>query len=219
MRDQILEELRKDNGGEDYLPGYNNFEAATYLAPLVEQAIRATVTRAAEAMDWLKLSVRDIVVENNPVNWQTPDGFPVQHRYVKSNGKKFEVWFQGTRMQIQLRVDTKKQDLRKQQSGIAPNYVHSMDACHLRMVVNRMAEEGITDAFAMIHDSFGVHASDVDELHYAIRDEFIRLYTEDQLTSFRNQQLNYMPTAEIPETPTPGSLDLEAIREADFFFS
>lgn len=221
MRDQIVDEMKKTGLGE-YLPGYDNFKAATYLAPVVERAIRSTVDRAAEAMDWLKIAVRKVVEANNPVVWFTPLGFPVQHRYIKTNGKRFEVLFQGVRMQVQLRVDTKKQDMRKQQSGIAPNFVHSMDACHLMMVVNRMKDEGITSSFAMIHDSFGVHACDVDELHYAIRDEFINLYSVDQLEKFRNQVIAFLPADErddVPPTPQPGSLDLEDIRAADFFFA
>lgn len=219
MRDQILDECRKQADGGEYLPGYDNFSAATFLAPLVEKAIRETVDRAAEAMDWLKEAVRVYVEADVPVNWFTPDGFPVQHRYVKTNGKRFKVWFNGVRMDVQLRVETTKPDLRKQVSSIAPNFIHSMDAVHLRRVANRMHDSGITNSFATIHDSFGVHACDVDELHYAIRDEFINMYTDDQLVGFRKQVLGYVPQAELAEPPSPGTLDLEDIRTADFFFS
>lgn len=219
MRDQILDEMRKQANGGEYLPGWDNFEAANFIAPMVEQSIRDTVDRAAEAMDWLKDVARELINAGVPFNWFTPDGFPVQHRYMKTNGKRFNVWFKGSRLKVQLRVETEKPDLRKHTLGVAPNFVHSMDATHLRMVVNRMASEGITDAFAMIHDSFGVHACDIDELHYAIRDEFIRLYTENRLEVFKQQQLEYLPEAEFPPVPEPGELDLEAVRQADFFFA
>ena len=222
MRDQIMDELRRATPGAQYLPGWENFEAATFLAPIVEDAIRATVDRAAEAMDWLKAAVRAVVEADMPVVWFTPDGFPVQHRYVKTTGKRFKCWFDGVRMDVQLRVDGHRQDGRKQASAIAPNYVHSMDGTHLRRVVNRMTDADITRSFAMVHDSFGVHACDVDDLHYAIRDEFIWLYRENRLAEFRDQVLAMLPVerhADVPPVPAAGDLDLDGILKADFFFA
>lgn len=218
MRDQILDEMHKQSSGGEYLAGWENYEAATFLAPIVESAIRATVKQAALAMDWLKAAVKPIVAENIPLTFFTPDGFPVQHRYIKTNGKKFDVWFGGMRMQIQLRVDTVKQDVRKHQSSIAPNFVHAMDATHLRMVVNRMVSAGYM-SFAMIHDSFGVHACDIDELNYAIREQFIELYATDRLAEFRGRVLEVDPEAELEDTPSYGNLNLEDVHNADFFFS
>jgi DNA-directed RNA polymerase, mitochondrial len=122
-------------------------------------------------------------------------------------------------MKIQLRVPTQNPDRRKQLSGVAPNFVHSMDAYHLRMVVNRMVDEGVTTSFAMIHDSFGVHAGDVDELHHVIRDEFINLYTPDVLAEFVDDLSIVCPDADWPAVPDAGDLDLEEVRDADFFFS
>lgn len=234
MRDQILDDLRKLGDGDNYLPGVENYDAATMLAPLVEQAIKQTVERAAEAMDYLKGVITvffndmkavlgtDVSEDSIPVTWYTPDGFPVQQRYAKMNGKRFDVWFQGERLKIQLRIPSKRPDTRKQASGIAPNFVHSMDACHLRMVVNRMVEEGVTESFAMIHDSFGVHACDVDELQYVIRDEFIKLYSDNQLAAFTVSQLNIISESahkDLPDLPEYGDLDLEEVRDADFFFA
>lgn len=221
MRDQILDEMRKVDG-DSMIPGHDNYSAATFLAPYVETAIKSTVDRAAEAMKWLKESVRPVLEEELPVTWSVPDGMPVAHRYVKTTGKRFNVWFQGIRCKVQLRIEGTKHDIRKQQAAIAPNYVHSMDACHLRMVVNRMYNSGITNSFAMIHDSFGTHACDIDELHFAIRDEFIKLYTVNRLEEFRDRMRSIVPNAEddaIPQVPSYGELDLEDIREAEFFFS
>lgn len=222
MRDQILDEMQKADNGDGYLPGWTNYEAANFMAAVVEEAIRKTVKRAAEAMDWLKAAIKPVVAANRPVSWFTPTGLLVQHNYPKRNGQRIDVWFQGRRLQIQLRVGTNRQDLRKQTASIAPNFVHSMDAAHLMMVVNRLKRERISQDFAMIHDSFGVHAADVDELHYAIRDEFINLYSVDRLDEFREQLLEQLPDdfeGELPPTPPSGTLNLEDIREADFFFS
>jgi DNA-directed RNA polymerase len=221
IRDQIASEMRKQCDGQ-YLPGHENWKAAAFLAPVVEEAIRKVVDRAAEAMDWLKEMSTHMSKEEIPTSWVTPLGFPVVQPYRKAKGKKFKVWFQGQRVRLTLRVESREIDKRKHSLSVAPNFVHSLDATHLMMVVNRMVSEGITDAFAMIHDSFGVHACDVDELHYIIRDEFIKLYDEDVLVDTYRSCLLALPGDKWPDVPTPpeaGDLDLEEVRDADFFFA
>jgi DNA-directed RNA polymerase len=216
IRDQILDELRKQ--GEEFIPSHDNWELANYLAPVVEDGIRATVKRAAEAMDWLKVSVKTLLDNDTPVAWYTPLGFPVQQKYWQSTAKRYNVWFQGRRLRFNLRVDNTKPDARKMGSAVAPNFVHSMDATHLMMVVNRMQDEGITDNVAVIHDSFGVHACDTDELHAVIRDEFINLYSTDQLKVAHNYW-EQAANAALAAPPELGEYDLEEVRDADFFFA
>jgi DNA-directed RNA polymerase len=221
IRDQIASEMRKATEGQ-YLPGHENWQAAAFLAPLVEQAIRLVVTRAAEAMDWLKALSKHFSDEEIPAMWVTPLGFPVVQPYRKHKGQVVRLWFGGERIKLSLSVEQKDVDKRKHTSSIAPNFVHSLDATHLMMVVNRLWEEGVTDSFAMIHDSFGVHACDVDAMHYVIRDEFIKLYSEDILTQTYQSTLLAMPGEKWPDVAVPpeaGDLDLEEVRDADFFFA
>jgi len=130
--------------------------------------------------------------------------------------------FAGIRTHVTLTVESKVIDGSKQRLSVAPNFVHSLDATHLMKVVNRLADEGVTKSYAMIHDSFGVHACDVDELHHIIRDEFIELYSDDILTKTYQSTLLALPGDQWPDVPTPpeaGDLDLEEVRDADFFFA
>lgn len=221
IRDQIADEMRKQAEG-DYLPGHRNWEAAKFLGPIVEEAIRTVVKRAAEAMDWLKDLSGFTSAENIPMFWTTPLGFPVVQPYRRAKGEQVNIWFAGERIRLSLRVESRDVDKKKHALSVAPNYVHSMDATHLMMVVNRLRDAGITRSFAMIHDSFGVHACDVDELHFAIRDEFIKLYSDDQLLRVYQSTLPALPGAQwenVPVPPEAGDLDLEEVRDADFFFA
>ena len=222
IKNQILDEIRKRQEG-DYLPGTPDWEAAIFLAPLVEDAIRSVVDRAAEAMDWLKGMSKVISKNEVPTGWTTPLGFKVLQPYLKSKGKRIKVWFQGQPMFLTLTFEGDKIDRAKQSSAVAPNFVHSLDATHLMMTVNRLASEGITSSFAVIHDSFGVHACDVDELHYGLRDEFINLYSEHEvLVEFYQESLLRIPGEQWPDAPVPpeaGDYDIKEVRDADFFFA
>jgi DNA-directed RNA polymerase len=221
ITDQIRDELRREYG-EQALPGFENHEAAAYLTPFVDDAIRSVVIKAAEGMDWLKEASGHLTAKKMPLLWVTPIGLPVLQDKRKHTSKKHKVWFGGQRMRLTLRTPTTVIDTTKQALSVAPNFIHSMDAAHLMLVTNRMVDEEITDSFAMIHDSFGVHACDVDELHVAIRDEFVKMYSVDRLLQFRNHVLSRLPLAEredVPMPPTQGDYDLEEVRDADFFFA
>jgi DNA-directed RNA polymerase len=221
IRNQIIEEMRKRGGG-DMMPGVTEWEAGMFLAPIVEESIREVVDRAAEAMDWLKGCAKVISKEGLRVSWRTPLGFPVLQPYNVQKGKVFKVWYKGTRIRLTLNVESLEINTRKQTSSVAPNFVHSLDATHLMMVVNRLYEEGVTEHYAMIHDSFGVHACDVNELHYIIRDEFIKLYSEDIVQTTQRNFFLQLPGnrwKELPDEPERGELDLEEVRDADFFFA
>lgn len=114
-------------------------------------------------------------------------------------------------------------DASNARSGIAPNFIHSLDAAHLMKVANSCADRGI-DSLAVIHDSFGTHAARTDELAWILRETFIDLYQCNPLTAFRDavrDQLEDDPdiAEQIPALPDQGDLDLEAIRQARYMFA
>lgn len=80
------------------------------------------------------------------------------------------------------------------------------------------AEAGLTD-LAMIHDSFGTHAGNAAALSTLLRRAFIDQYTEvDVLATFRDEIAAQLPEELrqlLPELPTKGSLNLEAIMDSD----
>ena len=66
----------------------------------------------------------------------------------------------------------------KTETGLAPNFIHSFDAKHMENVINSLNTQGIQDIWA-VHDSFGVHACDVDRLMKTAKDEFVKLHKND----------------------------------------
>jgi DNA-directed RNA polymerase len=98
-------------------------------------------------------------------------------------------------------------------SGMAPNFVHSLDAAHLHLVAARCKREGIT-SLSMIHDDMGTHAANAQKFFHIIREEFYGMYsTQDPV----NDLLAKYPM--LGEAPSRGTLDLEEVLRSDFFFS
>ena len=194
-------------------------EAAQYLSALVWDAIGQVVIAARKAMDWLREASSVVSSENLPITWETPDGFPVAQEYRDLSGRRVKTHFGDKLIYLTLQEPKDTLDGRRQANGLPPNWVHSMDATHLRLAVLYGKDNGIDD-FAVIHDSFGCHACDTDVLHACLRESLIDLYEGDPLGSFEDQIRQYLSTnANIPERPSFGDLNLNDIRNSDYAFA
>jgi|TARA_R110000796_G_scaffold120248_5_gene234391 DNA-directed RNA polymerase, mitochondrial len=195
------------------------FEAALYLAKHIWDSINETVIAAKDGMAWLQNCARILATENLPISWTTIDGFPVMQSYPDTKRRRIKTKLGDKMVYLSLREEKiGKMDRKKQSNGISPNVVHSLDSCHLRMTVNLARYNGVTH-FAMIHDSFGCHASDIPMLSACLREAFIDLYVaNDPFELFRLQTQELTDTV-LPMPPTKGSLDLTDVRKSEFFFA
>lgn len=194
-------------GKEHYGP------AANFLSRLLKVAISDTVVAAAEAMKWLQQASGAILKQGyDRIKWITPSGFPVIQTYWETEMHRINTKLCGNaKLSFRSEVDTSKAS--RHRNGIAPNFVHSLDASHLTLVVLRAKAAGI-DAFAMIHDDYGTHAADTAVLYRIIREVFVEMYTRhDVLEEFRAAY------SFLPEPPAMGTLNLNEVLNSPYFFS
>jgi len=198
------------------------FKATLWLQPLVWQAIGEVVKAARVGMDWLKKCARLAAAEGLPVTWETPDGFLVQQSYYDTTPRRIWTYLNGQVTKLTVRGETDTIDKRRQQQGIAPNWVHSMDATAMRMFVNLASANGI-EHFALIHDSYGTVAADVEMMSACLKKAFVQLYTEwDPLAEFKVDIaaiLSDEAIEKLPALPAKGTLDVTLVEQSDFFFA
>jgi DNA-directed RNA polymerase len=219
MRDQILDILESDDSPIEYVD--DKFPLAVYLADKLYDAIGNVVIAARKAMDWLQEVATIASKAECPLYWVTPSGFLVHQEYTKKQTKQIKTFWGGIRVALNLEKDTNKINKNKQKNGISPNFVHSMDASHLSLTVNKCLNEGIT-AFSMIHDSYGTHAAETDKLAKILREVFIEQYSKDVLEDFRQQIITQLPqkyAEQIPPVPGKGDLNLGDVIQAKYFFA
>lgn len=220
MQDQIMKAV-EGLGGSDYLDGAEVRPACVYMAQMVWNAIGDVVVAARDAMDFLKQCSKLTAEAKMPVTWTAPSGFWVEQEYRKPEQKRVKLHYKGVRMELSLAIDTEVLDGKKQAAGVAPNFVHSLDSAHLMATVNLGDANGLHH-WAVIHDSFGSHACDVDVLHACIREAFIEQYTPNVLERFREEMIAQLPpelAQKVPAVPPQGTLDLAAVRESAYFFA
>ena len=240
--DQILTDTIKplqDKGEALLFEGESNKpqQAASYLAGIFWDSMSLTVTKAVEAMSWLQHAARllsaevkdkktgEILRERLPIFWVTPDGFPVWHAYMKPKMIRLDnVMQSGARYRVNVESDQSEAqiDAYKQKSGISPNFVHSMDGCHLRMTVTHARRRYGVKHFHLIHDSFGTLPARAGGLFKAVREAFVFMYEgNDVLSDFRDQfadQLHESQLDDLRPIPEKGSLDLRGVLQSEFCF-
>jgi DNA-directed RNA polymerase len=150
--------------------------------------------------------------ENTYLKWNVPlTNFPAVQEYNRL--KKIEVRVQfcnkkknGLQVVIQPE-ETGKLNRSKQLTGAAPNIIHSFDAAHLTLIVNESPFVVTT-----VHDSFGCHPGNMEDLFRITREEFVRLYESDPLAQLLAQ------TNSLELYPSRGSLELSDVIGSDFAF-
>lgn len=198
----------------------SGWEAASYMGALIWECVGQVVVAARQAMDWLQRSATIAAKEGLPVRWETPDGLVVLQAYPKMLSKRVKLTFGGAVHKLTVATEpTQQLDHKKQANGISPNWIHSMDASHMRATVRRCWKEGIY-SFSLIHDSYGTHAGNAWALARFLREEFINMYEKDVLEVFKEELEWQLPEGtELDPLPPKGDLDLSSVLESDFFFA
>lgn len=215
-RRYIEEQVLKEGGAEFF--GDNLGEAIALYTATVWDAINMTIVKGREVMNFLKDTARLILDTKggNTITWLTPNGFQVHQKITRDTTAAIKTPLGNTikeRGYVQNKVFqmTEVCNLRKHGTAIAPNLVHSLDACHLQETVNNMPE---STSFAMIHDSYGCHAADAALLNKTLRQVFVDMYVDGEYLS----DWIYAQGLSI-EVPDKGNLDLKLVLEDEFFFS
>lgn len=225
-REAVLEKLK-----EGHIKPWEEGDAKqendriVYLAKLIWNAIDLIVVKGKEAMRWLSEAASEYTKWANKnlegtafdkrMSWVTPDGFEAVHWRADEKKQQAKSYLDGL-IQLVYYEETNSLSSKDMALAVAPNFVHSMDACLMRASINKALDKGITD-FGMIHDSFGVHAAEMDTfISQCVKPAFIEMYQHDVLEQFKARLPNDIS---LNPLPAQGSLDLNGVMESEFFFS
>lgn len=195
------------------VPFPGDLKASAWLGNVVWSSIGEVVVAAKLAMGWLRAVASVASKENRPLQWTAPSGFPVFQAYPEMRKEQIKTFLLGNRFDPALQVLVPGQiDKRRQVNGVAPNFVHSLDAAAMIGTVNLATDRGLSK-FAMIHDSYGTTAGKAAALAEALRDAFVDMYEQnDVLEQFRQSALPTDLRSEIPDQPSGrGSLPTQAL--------
>lgn len=221
MKDQVLAAFVKIDETSSPLPFTVSNKDAIWLAKKNHQAIGETVIAARQIMDWLRRTAKVAASDGLPISWTTPVGLPVLQSCMSYTRERASFDVAGKRVRLTMRSETGKLDKSAQATGIAPNFVHSLDASHLMLTLNYCVARGVS-SFAMIHDSYGTHAGHAEVLSHELRRAFVDQYQNDVLGDLRNsiiEKLDEKSKSLVDPLPPVGTLDLNGVLDSEYFFA
>lgn len=219
-----LEWMDEYDPAETIFPDDERYELAAFLVDILWEEVELKLPRARAVQKWLQDCARLAASTNLPLRWTTPIGFVVRHFYGTPVGTKIETLIDGQRVTMRDWTISKNMSVQDQMRGIPPNFTHSMDGSVLMSSVNKAYNAGI-DSITTIHDAYGTVAADVDLLNACLREAFIWTYKEHNvLADFKSECAAILDDdidtiMALPSVPAFGTLDLDQIREADYFFA
>ncbi len=240
-KDSFFEYTRAWLDEHDPMPEGSDWELRSkrlaFLVGHMWDTVKEHVKGAMEIMEWLQKCAKVAAIGNQPVFWQVVTGFVVRHFYGQQLEKIVTVKLDGQRSTLLLKTTSKDLDVKSQLRGIPPNFVHSQDAAALVLSVNKAAAAGLV-GFTSVHDAYGTHAADMEQLSVFLREAFVEVHNANPLGMFRaacqsvivavlmtgRPDLDPLEAAEIadeklPPMPPLGTLDLDLVLSSPYFFA
>ncbi len=217
IRDQLVNDGHTHKALGENQEGHH--KAADYLTSVIQKAMDETVASASSIMGYFQDVTVAFAKKGVPFQWTSPSGMRVQQAYHHLSQRRIDTLY--GRVYLNDGDAALGMDQGKQRNGAAPNVIHSFDAAHMVATINFARDVyGITD-FSMIHDSYGCHACDMDNLSYTLRRAFVDQYSEDLLGAFHREQLQVAEPMgiDLPEPPALSDFDISEVQRSDFFFA
>lgn len=199
----------KINQGRGNPFGHDKWNALCFLNREIWKATNAVIKKPFDVMKWLQDLYKHKLVKST-IAWESPSGFPVQQTYSKYDQYIANSKLNDKKIRITYGVLSDEPNFRSHKTSISPNFVHSLDAACLHLTTLKCMEEGIT-SFAMVHDSYGTHCTNLGTLRDAARQTFTEVFSEDQLSKFA-EGCDIKPF-------TCGDLDPSTIQDSEYLFS
>lgn len=196
------------------------FRACGWLGGRVWLAMGKVVIGARAAMEWLKKVARTLAHKKIPIQWTAPSGFTIYQAYPEIRKYRIYTILMGERFDPRMTAEVEGTiDKRRQQNGIAPNFVHSYDAAALILTVLKAKDAGITK-FAMIHDSYATTAKHTAILAKCLRSVFVKIYeSNDTLLNFMKDTVPENMKSNLNLPPNVGGFSVSEVRNSPYFFA
>jgi len=211
-----IQRYLKEEGHLDWVDRDKRGGAIVELARAIKASLDVSLAGPNSGKQFLKDAVAEASDKNKHVVWVTPSGFKVVHYYNRQQ-KRRSLASLFNKKELTFYVRTDDVSPREAVQAISPNFIHSIDAAHMFLTIDRMVRAGIYD-LCFIHDSYGCHPNDVGMMRDIIRETFVDIHKENLLEVFK-QGVETQLGIKLPSVPDRGDLDITDVLNSDYFFA
>ena len=220
---EIGEHKRYKPNGEPAGPEFNELKKKAKDLYLKKDRTEEDLIELNEIVKELHSYKVELIYGNGKdrIKWVTPSKFPVEYTNFQMRDEKcfgtisgYKPSANNYKIKHVAKVPTKAPDTRGFMCGISPNFVHSMDASHMALIIDEWNND-----FGAVHDSFSTHACDVENLLALTKQKFIDMYNVDNFYDYIQDQILTNKDGLDISQPLRGNLDILDIDNSDYFFA
>ena len=211
--------------GLSLMPIFNNGDfngTKSLLSSIIWEHINETVISAQIVMNFLQSIATKASKRGVPITWTNTLGMPILQSYPNYRSFRLETRLGDSIIKLTLREAVENSlDKSRQRLGVAPNFIHSLDASAMMLSIVKTLPQGIS-SFLMVHDCYAVPAADAAVMARALRQVFVDLFANrDVLAKFRAEMAHMIgvDADTLPPLPEYGELDVSQLMDSEFFFA
>jgi len=138
------------------------------MGNLTSEVLRACFSEKTLNVDWSAIrKALDLPSSDESVDYETLRAV----QKTDNDARALLDFFFPFKRRISYQVIVHNRAVSKEKTAVAPNFIHSLDALHMRRFVRDMHRAGYQDLWA-VHDSFGCHANYLGEMRSILRNQF-----------------------------------------------
>ena len=217
-----IRKYAREEGHLDWVPEKFGKEvmaaSVNELTALTIHGLNGAMEESNKGKDYVRYISDLYSIVNRPMTWTVPGGFHVVNRYVEyePNVSRSVLYNKKYVLKAAFGIPTNEIDGGGARGAIAPNFIHSFDAAHMRLAIIGMLSAGTTQ-FSMIHDSFGCPAPQVAAMRQIIKETFHEVHETNQLELLQAHVVEQLGI-EVDSPPAVGDLDIGDVLRADYLF-
>ena len=213
---KIAENMYFDCKVEDFHEKYGIEEGdCSDFAKLLIKAIDTVCPGPLSTMAYFQKLAAEEISREDRITWTTPSQFDVEYTAWRMENHRCRGTISGYRqVNHVLHIASDYPDIRSFMCGISPNFIHSLDAAHMSLVVDEWP-----NTFGAVHDSFSTHACDVEDLLTLTKSKFIEMYDVPNFYDYIAEEIVTDHRDLDVEQPIQGDLDIKEIEHSDYFFA
>ncbi len=194
----------------------NHYDVASII---VESYIKA-INEVLKGHSVLKSSlgsVRSLITlsqqKEDYVSWELNDGSKIHNIvFEKMEDDPTDPWkgtqaYDESQFRFSIKLHTDERSSNKEATGLPPNFVHSIDACHMRAFVENFSQETSSKSIWSVHDAFGSHPNHIDKLSEVVVRTFFETHQSSNAASHLHNliqdTLNKCQSPIVPEATEP----------------
>jgi DNA-directed RNA polymerase, mitochondrial len=170
------------------------FKEIFKLAEIIHNVLYNSFPNLTVVVKYLKDINRFLKLLGLSTVWLTPSGMLIEQHYSKIIKEELVTNILGKRKSITInKIDKNTINLQKQNSGIVPNLVHSLDASNIALLIKKWDTNLKDIDILTIHDCFGCQGNNVQIMLLEIKLAFLSIYGNGKfISSYHKFILEYV---------------------------